>query len=158
MRQTNLIYVFNPQGQVLLCAKKKTNSGFTISLGKWNGAGGKIEGEETLLQSAKRELEEETGIVLPEEAFEHRGFNKLYYENKPDRDQEAHIFVIQNYAWAFQETEELFPQWFDIDKIPYEKMRADDIYRMPRMLAGEYIEYVFHFTEDGQIKSHELIK
>ncbi len=158
MQQTSLIYVFNPQGQVLLCAKKKTNSGFTISLGKWNGAGGKIEWEETLLQSAKRELQEETGIDLPEDSFKHVGINKLYYENKPDRDQEAHVFVIKDYTGDFQETDELLSQWFDVDEIPYDKMWDDDIYRMPRMFDGEYFEYIFHFSEDGKIKSHEQIK
>lgn len=43
MLKTTLIYVFNPEGQVLLCAKKKSNSGFTLSLGKRNGAGGKLD-------------------------------------------------------------------------------------------------------------------
>lgn len=159
MQQTNLIYVFNPQWQVLLCAKKKSNSGFEISLGKRNGAGGKLEEGETMLQAAKRELEEETGIVIPEEAFELRGINKLYYENKPERNQEVHVFVIQNYTGEYKETEELFPQWFPIDAIPYEKMWADDIHWMPRMFAGEYFEYTFHFTEDGkEIVSHEKLK
>lgn len=159
MIQTNLIYVFNPQGQMLLCAKKKTNSGFEISLGKRNGAGGKVEEGETMLQSVVRELEEETGITLPEEAFTLQGINKLYYENKPERNQEVHVFVTKDYTGKFHETEELFPQWFNITDIPYEKMRADDIHRMPRMFKGEYFEYTFHFSEDGkQILSHEKLK
>lgn len=158
MQQTSLIYVFNPEWQVLLCAKKKSNSGFTISLGKRNGAGGKIEWDETLLQSAQRELEEETGIVVDEKEFQLVGINTLYYENKPERDQEAHVFVIKEYAGDFHETEELLPQRFDVDKIPYEKMRDDDIHRMPRMFAGEYFEYVFHFSAEGKIASHQKIK
>ena len=159
MQKTSLIYVFNPQWQVLLCAKKKTNSGFTISLGKRNGAGGKIEEWETLIQSVVRELEEETGIRLQESDFMLIGINKLYYENKPERNQEAHVFTTKNYTWEFRETEELFPQRFDTDKIPYDKMRADDIHRMPRMFNWEYFEYVFNFSEDGkEIKSYEKIK
>ncbi len=53
---------------------------------------------ETIVQSAKRELEEETGIVLPEEAFEHRGKHTSIYENKPERNNESHVFVIKNYT------------------------------------------------------------
>ncbi len=158
MKTTSLIYLFNPQGQVLLGAKKKTNRQFTAAIGKRNGAGGKINEGETLLQSVVRELEEETGIKLPEEAFTHLGINKLYYENKPDRDQEAHVFVTKDFVWDPQDSDELILKWFDIKDIPYENMRDDDIYRMPRMLAGEYFEYIFHFSEEGKIKSHELIK
>lgn len=72
MKTTSLIYLFNPQGQVLLCAKKKTNWNFTAAIGKWNGAGGKVGEGETLLQSVVRELKEETGIELPEDRFEYR--------------------------------------------------------------------------------------
>lgn len=35
---TTLIYVFNPDGQMLLATKKKTNSGFDISVEKVNTA------------------------------------------------------------------------------------------------------------------------
>lgn len=43
MKITSLIYLFNPEGQVLLCAKKKTNWNFTAAIGKRNGAGGKVD-------------------------------------------------------------------------------------------------------------------
>lgn len=158
MKITSLIYLFNPAGQVLLCAKKKTNRNFTAAIGKWNGAGGKKAEDETLLQSVTRELEEEVHVKLPESAFTYMGFNKLYYENKPDWDQEAHIFCVYDFTGEPQESEELLPKWFNIDEIPYENMWDDDIHRMPRMLAGEYVEYIFHFDENGNIKSHEKIK
>lgn len=112
-----------------------------------------------MLQAVVRELEEETGIRLGEEAFTLQGINTLYYENKPERNQEVHVFVTKNYTGGFKETDELFPQRFNIDDIPYEKMRADDIHWMPKMFAGEYFEYEFHFSEDGkQILKYEQMK
>lgn len=158
MLKTTLIYVFNPAGQILLCAKKKSNSGFTVSLGKWNGAGGKLDWNETFLQGAQRELEEETGIIVDESRFEHVGVIHFSFATKKEWDQECHVYVIKNYTGEFQETDELFPQWWNVEDIPYEKMWADDIYWMPRMLKGEKIEYVFHFSDEGEILHHEIIK
>jgi len=33
-----------------------------------------------------------------------------------------------------KETEEMKPEWFSIDEIPYDKMWDDDSYWMPRIL------------------------
>lgn len=43
MRQSTLVFVFNKQKQILLAMKKR---GFGV--GKWNGAGGKVEDGETI--------------------------------------------------------------------------------------------------------------
>lgn len=41
--------------------------------GLWNGVGGKIEADETPLESVRREIEEETGIVLSETQITYKG-------------------------------------------------------------------------------------
>ena len=157
VKQTTLVYVFNPQWQILLAAKKKTNSGFNISLGKWNGAGGKVEEDETYLQSAKRELEEETGICIDESKFIHMGIIHFSFATKKEWDQECHVFVVKDYTGAFHETEEMKPQWFDTTTLPYDDMRADDKYRLPRLLNNEKLEYMFHFSDEGDILSYERL-
>ena len=43
MRQSTLVFVFNKQKQILLAMKKR---GFGV--GKWTGAGGKVEDGETI--------------------------------------------------------------------------------------------------------------
>ena len=53
----NLIFILRDR-QVLLGLKKR---GF--GKGKWNGFGGKVEVEETMLESVLRELEEESGLT-----------------------------------------------------------------------------------------------
>ncbi len=65
MRQSTLVFVFNPENQILLAMKKR---GF--GEGKWNGAGGKVEEGETIVQAASRELREETGIEIVPEKME----------------------------------------------------------------------------------------
>ena len=67
MRQCTLVFVFNPKKQILLAMKKR---GF--GEGKWNGAGGKVETGETIIQAASRELGEETGIEIIPEKLESR--------------------------------------------------------------------------------------
>ncbi|MDP3380523.1 MAG: hypothetical protein Q8S84_03130 [bacterium] len=63
---------------------------------------------------------------------------------------DVHIFFINDYSLEIIETDEIKPMWFDIDNIPYDKMWADDIYWLPRVLAGEKnIEYNFYFDKDN---------
>lgn len=80
--------------------------------GKWGVPAGKKEKEETIQQTAQRELYEETGIALPA-SFELEPFGLLYLR-KPDIDYMYHMFYAsflhyplvqlsaehQNYCWA----------------------------------------------------------
>lgn len=97
MKHTNLVYLFNDDNQVLLGAKKKTNSWFTVSLGKWNGYGGKVDAGETYASAAVRELQEESGICLQVEDLTHVGIIHFSFATQKDRDQECHIFVHKNF-------------------------------------------------------------
>ncbi|MCK9272285.1 8-oxo-dGTP diphosphatase [Candidatus Gracilibacteria bacterium] len=126
--------------------------------GKYNGAGGKIEGGETILAGARRELEEETGVKVGEEKFENRGLFHYFFENRPDWDQDVTLFVVKDYSGEIFETEEMRPEWFKIDKIPYDKMWEDDSIWLPRILNCETVEYSFRFNEDGKILSYNAIK
>ncbi|MEF2175851.1 MAG: 8-oxo-dGTP diphosphatase [Candidatus Absconditabacteria bacterium] len=153
MIQSTLVILLNSKGQILLNMKKR---GFGV--GKYNGAGGKIMPGESVIQGAVRELEEETAINLSESDLINRGVFHFYFENKPSRNQDVHLFSGL-YDGNFQETEEMKPEWFDIDKIPYDLMWEDDSYWLPRILAGdEKIEYTFNFNEDGKISSFEKIQ
>lgn len=74
MRQCTLVFVFNPKNQILLAMKKR---GF--GEGKWNGAGGKVDPGETIIQAASRELREETGINIIPEKMEARGILHFHW-------------------------------------------------------------------------------
>jgi 8-oxo-dGTP diphosphatase len=61
--------------------------------GKWNGLGGKCELDESPLEAARRELEEESGLVLPESAF--RALGTLQFPNfKPHKNEDWLVFVF----------------------------------------------------------------
>ncbi|MDD2565661.1 MAG: 8-oxo-dGTP diphosphatase [Candidatus Gracilibacteria bacterium] len=154
MIQTNLVLVFDTSGEnILLCMKKR---GFGV--GKYNGAGGKVQGNESIAEAAKRELEEETGINIPLQSLVKKGYFHFFFENKPEWNQNVTLYTVSGYNGEIQETEEMKPEWFSINDIPFDKMWEDDKYWMPRIIAGEEVEYEFTFDENGKIISHTLIK
>merc|ERR1712203_136690 len=79
-------------GRILLGMKKR---GF--GQGKWNGFGGKVEAEESILQGAIREVKEECGLVLEPCDVVQLGFIDFEFENDPIH-LEGHIFEAQNYS------------------------------------------------------------
>lgn len=149
MRQSTLVFVFNDKKQILLAMKKR---GF--SEGKWNGAGGKVKVGETIIEAASRELQEETGIEIAPENMEARGILHFHFDKKPEWNQDVNIFVSHGYTGDFQETEEMRPAWFDIDKIPFDTMWEDDLYWLPRVINGESVEFEFYFDAEGYIEEY----
>lgn len=147
MRQCTLVFVMNPKEEILLAMKKR---GF--GEGKWNGAGGKVEVGETVEAAAVRELREETGIEVPESKLESVGTLHFTFEGKPDWNQDVSVFFVRDYVGPDGvETDEMRPEWFSLDKIPFDDMWADDPYWLPRVLEGDKIDFSFTFDEDGDL-------
>ena len=147
---TNLCYLLNNQNQVLLIMKKK---GF--GQGHWNGPGGKVKPGETPEQAAIREVAEETGYQTSN--LNNLGYIEFIWEHKPENNQVCHIFITKNFTGQMQESEEARPQWWDIDKIPLDKMWPDDIYWLPAALQGKETKYRFFFDENNKYLKHEKI-
>ena len=61
--QSVLVLIHSPEGDILLIERAKHP-------GYWQSVTGSIEAGETPEQTARREVEEETGIVAPPEAFD----------------------------------------------------------------------------------------
>ncbi|XP_023715488.1 7,8-dihydro-8-oxoguanine triphosphatase isoform X2 [Cryptotermes secundus] len=124
---------------LLLGLKKK---GF--GEGKWNGFGGKVEKDETISEGAVRELEEESGLVA--KCLTKIGILEFEFVGDPVLF-EVHVFDVTQYEGEPVETEEMKPQWFPEDGIPYEKMWPDDILWYPLYLKG--IKFRGHFLYQG---------
>ncbi|MBN1326310.1 8-oxo-dGTP diphosphatase [Candidatus Falkowbacteria bacterium] len=146
----NLCYLLNDKNQVLLIMKKR---GFGV--GKWNGPGGKIKQNETPEQAAIREVEEETGYK-PSNLL-NLGFIEFIWPHKEENNQVCHIFITKNFAGELKESDECLPQWWNIDKIPLEKMWPDDIYWLRDALAGKETKYRFFFDENNEYLKHESL-
>lgn len=123
--------------RVLLGMKKR---GFGV--GRWNGFGGKVESSETIEEAARREIQEEVGIVPTTMA--HVGILDFSFESDL-KELEAHVFRVTAFSGEPHETEEMRPQWFDIAHIPFGQMWSSDSYWLPMLLEGRQFKGTFHF-------------
>ncbi|WZN66384.1 7,8-dihydro-8-oxoguanine triphosphatase [Chloropicon roscoffensis] len=134
--------------RVLLGLKKR---GF--GEGYYNGFGGKVEPGESVSEAAARELEEESELRSPK--LDKRGVLTFHYDDKP-KPLEIHVFRVSEYEGVPAETEEMRPEWFAFDEIPFQKMWADDALWYPLFLSGKTFEGEFYFENTHDLKRHEL--
>ncbi len=128
-----------------------TKRGF--SEGKLNGAGGKVEEGETILQAVARETLEEIGveIIHPKKVGE-----LVFHYLDMDRISKAHIYLCETWKGEPVETEEMNPSWFNVEDIPYEQMWVDDLHWLPSVLAGNLISGKITFTDQKTIYQKDI--
>lgn len=144
MKKVSTLCLVVKDGRILLGMKKR---GF--GAGRWNGFGGKVEAGETIEEGAKRETEEESGIVVDQ--MERVGIHEFEFTSRPGEILEAHVFRIDTWTEDPRETEEMRPQWFTLDAIPYDEMWAGDIHWIPVFLAGKKFRTKFLFGENDTL-------
>jgi 8-oxo-dGTP diphosphatase/2-hydroxy-dATP diphosphatase len=135
---------------VLLGYKKH---GFGV--GKWNGFGGKVEPGETIVAAALREVREEAGITVTD--MDKVGQIDFIFDNNPEI-LEGHIFRAQQFEGTPHETDEMRPQWFPLDNIPYDQMWVDDRYWLPLLLEGKKFRATFYFKDEQTLRSYEVVE
>jgi 8-oxo-dGTP diphosphatase/2-hydroxy-dATP diphosphatase len=144
------VAIVHKDGKVLLGMKKK---GF--GRGHWNGFGGKVEPNETIESATKRELLEEAGLtaltMIP------MGVIDFSFDADP-KVLQVHFFRVDKYSGEPRESEEMRPQWFDIDNIPYEQMWPDDKHWLPLLLKGQKFRGKFHFDRPSDENYTAVIK
>ncbi len=146
-----LTLCFITQGNRILLARKKRGWGE----GLYNGYGGKLQDGETIVETAKRETQEEIGITA--ETLEQRGFLQFFFESK-EGIFDVHVFAITSYIGTPVESEEMIPEWFDFEYIPYNKMWADDKYWLPIFLKGEKFLGKGSFDKNNNLTHFEMEK
>ena len=130
------------QGDKVLLGMKKRGFG----AGRWNGFGGKVDPGETVEEAARREVKEEAGIAVDD--LTKLGVIDFEFQGKPGI-LEVNIFKSTGFSGETAESDEMKPQWFDVDKIPFAEMWPDDIHWMPLFLSGKRFTGSFLFGEDG---------
>lgn len=129
--------------EVLLGLKK---AGF--GAGKWVGLGGHVEAGEKPVEAAVREVEEESGLLVPADALQHMASIEFRFPSRPSWDQDTDVFMTWVYQGEPAESDEVAPRWFAESAIPFELMWNDARYWLPLVLAGQHVELTATFAAD----------
>jgi 8-oxo-dGTP pyrophosphatase MutT (NUDIX family) len=147
-----LLLVVDDENERVLLGEKKTGFG----KGFWNGFGGKVEeSDPTVLAAALRELEEEACI----KALDAREVGRITFTwiDEPEKPPWlVHIFRADTYSGQPSETEEMRPQWFPVDRIPFRQMWADDQHWYPFVFRRQNFEGTFNFKEVTTLVDFQL--
>ena len=149
MLETTLC-LLKKENKILLAMKKR---GF--GEGKYNGVGGKIEGGETPDDAMIRETKEE--ILVTPTKYEKVGIIEFdeFYKGQKEKVM-FHLYVASEWQGEPTESDEMKPEWFDIQSIPYDKMFPDDKYWLPLILEGRKIKAYFDFDEEWNLLGKKI--
>lgn len=142
MKQATICFCVR-DNEILLGLKK-----IRFGAGKWNGFGGKVDAGESVHEAAARELFEESSIATDPATLEKMAVLDFYFGETPIF--ECHIFIARTWHNEPQESDEMTPQWFSLDAIPYDDMWDDDKHWLPRILAGERFTGTVVFDSEGK--------
>ena len=147
-KQSILVYLVNDK-TVCLGMKKKG-----YSQGKWNGFGGKIEAGESKKEAAIREVMEETGVRIQSKDLVKRA--SFYYHETPE-SWTVEVFLCNKWRGEIKESDEMKPQWFEINKLPSEQMWANDALWIKQVLTGnKCLKGTFWHDENNKITKYSL--
>nr|XP_045625095.1 oxidized purine nucleoside triphosphate hydrolase-like [Procambarus clarkii] len=141
---------FIREGDNILLGYKKRGFG----QGRWNGFGGKVESGETPEEGAIREMQEEAGVELVG-GVDKVGELEFTFEGDPIL-MHVMVFSARGYTGTPTESEEMKPQWFSVDNLPYSQMWPDDRLWFPIYLRGGKFRGIFHFKGQDIILSQKL--
>jgi 8-oxo-dGTP diphosphatase/2-hydroxy-dATP diphosphatase len=143
--------VFVRRGDEILLGMKKRGFGE----GRWDGFGGKVEPGETLLEAAKRELLEESGLVASK--LHEVAQTYFDYETIPDKIHNT-VYLCDDFSGEPIETDEMRPRWFNINELPYDQMWTDEKFWVPSLFVGKQLEVTFHYKDLIEIKDFSIIE
>ncbi len=146
-----VVMILKRDGKLLLGTKKR---GF--GAGKINAPGGKVEPNETAPEAAARETFEEIGIRC--NTFNDAGtvvFRDLYFKGVPETNI-MHVFLCEDFEGDPVETDEIKPEWYPINDLPYNKMWGDDEHWLPEVLRGNKVDAYFHYNEKNEFTDFKV--
>ncbi len=127
-------------------------------MNKWNGFGGKVEQGESIEEACQRELFEECGITVSE-LQKHAVITFKTSSQEKLSEVVGHIFIGKTEGIVeAEETEEMLPQWFTLDTIPYSNMWANDRLWIPEILKGKFFKATFQDADMIDSQEYSIIE
>lgn len=122
--------------------------------GKWNGFGGKVEAGEGIEEAARREMHEESGILVG--SLTKVACLIFVFEND-EKVLRVHAFETRECVEGSPvETDEMRPKWYSEDELPLDGMWVDDREWLPRVLQGERLNCRFVFRGHEVVLAREI--
>ena len=147
MSDRTLIFLID--GDRILLAMKKRGFG----AGYWNGAGGKLNDNETIEDALVRECQEEINVT----PLKYHKVAELDFKFPGDTsDMYGHVYVCDKWDGEPSESEEMAPRWFTKDNLPYDEMWEDDIHWLPQVLKGKKVQGTFTFDSENHMLTYSV--
>jgi len=83
---------------------------------------------------------------------------RFTFAESPGELLEVHVFLVSDFEGEPLESEEMKPQWFKIDEIPFNQMWPDDKYWLPLFLRKKKFEGSFNFRNSEILESYTLFE
>lgn len=146
-RRVVLCFLFRPSptGREVLLGLKRTGFG----TGRVVALGGKVDGDESDLDAAVREVEEESGIVLPPSGLRYAGRISWSFPATPGWNMQSALFTAEAGRSVPVPCEEIEPRWYPVDAIPWAAMWKDAPHWLPQLLAGTRIDAHIEMAADN---------
>ena len=148
-KTTTLVLIMDEAQRRILLGMKKRGFG----AGWWNGFGGKVQPDETIEECAKRETQEECGLVVT--SMYQIGRMSFEFVDDPVL-LDVHVFYCDAYTGNFAESEEMLPRWFAYDNVPYTEMWPDDVLWYPYLFKKQKFKANFLFQGHTEILKHSV--
>ena len=148
-KKTTILFPVRNPGIILGMKKRGHGKGW------WNGFGGKLNEDETYEEAARRETFEESGIHI--ETLLHVANLHFYFGNA--LGVVSRVYVSKNFTGQPIETDEMRPELFAINQIPYDAMWPADKLWLPDVLEANAppLGFVVHFDDDNRFTSIENV-
>lgn len=130
----------------LLLGLKKTSFG----AGKIVGVGGHIEAGETPSAAAVREMSEEASVLVREGDLRPAGIIRFRFPNLAEWNMDTWLFTAETWQGTPEESEELAPKWFALDRLPLDRMWQDAEHWVPRIAAGDTVDLTITMARDNE--------
>lgn len=149
--KATVCYLIN-ENKVLLGYKKAESFG----RGYLVGPGGKIEPGETSEQCVKRETRDEVKVIPKSPKKVGTITFRFFHEGAPET-QEVDFYIAREWDGEPGETDVMKPEWFEIDKIPYDRMLPENQEFVDPMLHGKNVVGTMAFDEDFKPVASDLV-
>lgn len=144
-----LCYVMKENKTLMLHRVKKEND---YHKGKWNGLGGKFEAGESPEECAKREILEESGLIIENPLL--KGIVTFPMFDKV-KDWYVFLFTINKFSGELIHSDEGNLEWIDNDKLTDLNLWEGDKIFIPWLFQDKFFSAKFNY-ENGVFKNYSV--